>query len=320
MSRRGLVLGAGGVLGAAWTVGALCAMDEVEGFDPRDADVIVGTSAGAVLAALLGSGVSAATLRDHQRGLPVPQAQTLVWDHETSAGGALPPRPRLRVGSRALLRNGARHPGQVPPMAMLWALVPAGRRELDPVRHLVDDLVPDGGWATRDGVWIVAMDYQTGDRVVFGRPGTPECSLSQAVVASCAIPGWYSPEVIGGRPYIDGGAWSATSVDLLAEAGLDEVYVLAPMASFAMDRPTTVGGRLERRWRRRVTRHLLHEAVAVEKGGARLTVLAPGPKDLQTMGANLMDPARRLAVLETSLETSAAALRHPDPDDTARKV
>ena len=44
--RRGIVLGAGGVLGAAWTIGALSALEEVEGFDVRDADVIIGTSAG----------------------------------------------------------------------------------------------------------------------------------------------------------------------------------------------------------------------------------------------------------------------------------
>jgi NTE family protein len=51
--RTGLVLGAGGVLGAAWMTGALaCLQDRLA--DPLgDADVIVGTSAGSVLAAAL---------------------------------------------------------------------------------------------------------------------------------------------------------------------------------------------------------------------------------------------------------------------------
>ena len=71
MTRRGLVLGAGGVLGAAWTIGALDALAEVEGFAPHEADVIVGTSAGSVLAALLGSGLTAHDLLDHQRGMPL---------------------------------------------------------------------------------------------------------------------------------------------------------------------------------------------------------------------------------------------------------
>ena len=69
--RRGLVLGAGGVLGAAWTIGALDALAETEGFAPNEADIIVGTSAGSVLAALLGSGFTAADLLHHQRGMPL---------------------------------------------------------------------------------------------------------------------------------------------------------------------------------------------------------------------------------------------------------
>ena len=60
---------------------------------------------------------------------------------------------------------------------------------------------------------------------------------------------------------------------------------------------------------------LLREAAKVSRGGAALTVLTPGPEDLAAMGANLMDPARRLEVLETSLRTSEAALRNPRPDD-----
>ncbi len=66
--RRGLVLGGGGILGAAWMVGALKALEDVHGFDPRTADYIVGTSAGSVLTALLGAGVSVDHLVDHQHG------------------------------------------------------------------------------------------------------------------------------------------------------------------------------------------------------------------------------------------------------------
>lgn len=309
MTRRGLVLGAGGVLGAAWTIGALCALQEVEGFDPRTAEGLLGTSAGSVLAALLGAGLDVDTLRDHQLGLPLPNGQTIAFDHDTATGGAVPARPRLGLGSPPLLRRSLRHPRTVPPQATFWALVPPGRRTLDPLRELVESLVAPGAWAPATGVWLVAMDYLLGQRVAFGRAGSPSASLAQAVVASCSIPGWYAPEVIAGRPYIDGGVLSATSVDLLAGLGLDEVYVLAPMATFVPDRPSTLAGRLERRWRRRVTRRMLHEAAAVEAGGTRVTMLAPGRSDLSLMGSNLMDPARRKAVLEASLRTSAATLR-----------
>ena len=55
--RRGLVLGAGGVLGAAWTIGALTAVQDELGWDPREAEVLIGTSAGSVLALLPNSAV-----------------------------------------------------------------------------------------------------------------------------------------------------------------------------------------------------------------------------------------------------------------------
>src|ERR1700680_3946790 len=67
--RVGIVLGAGGVLGGAWMVGALAALNRVAGWDPREADCLVGTSAGAVFAALLAAGVSPARLMPPSRNV-----------------------------------------------------------------------------------------------------------------------------------------------------------------------------------------------------------------------------------------------------------
>jgi NTE family protein len=157
------------------------------------------------------------------------------------------------------------------------------------------------------------MDYDSGRRVVFGRPGAPEAHLADAVTASCSIPAWYEPVTIGGRRYIDGGTCSATSLDLLAPLGFDEVIVLAPMASFAYDRPRGAAARIERGVRRATTKRLFREAAKVRAAGSRVTMLAPGPEDLTAIGVNMMDARRRLRVFETSLRTSAAALRGLEP-------
>jgi NTE family protein len=317
--RRGLVLGAGGVLGFAWMVGALAALEAEEGFDTREAEVCVGTSAGSILAALLGSGVSVEMMLRHQEGIPLPGDIDIGWDHDRDSGGALPPRPRLGVGSPDLLRRVARHPTQVRPLAALSAVLPLGRGTLAPVRRMIDrasgGLPPGVGgpsWPSQPQVWVIAMDYAGGQRVVFGQDGAPPARLAEAVTASCAIPGWYEPTVIGNRRYVDGGTVSPTSLDLLAGSGLDEVYVLAPMASFAYDRPRSPVARAERRLRRTVSRRVLAEAIEVRGAGTDVTLLGPGPEDLQAMGANLMDPRRRTAVLATSLRTSTAALRRAD--------
>ena len=309
--RRGLVLGGGGVLGSAWAVGALQAIKDVHGLDPRDFDVIVGTSAGSVLGALIGAGVSIDALRDHQRGEQITEGPLAgyLWDYETATGGRRPNLPRLRgPGSVRLMASSLRHGLKMPPTAVLSAFLPVGNGSLERVGHLIDALTPYGEWSPHPSLWIVGMDYEAGHRVVFGRDDAPTVALSDAVMASCAIPGWFEPVTIEGRTYNDGGAWSATSADVLAAQGLDEVIVVAPMVSFENDEPDSLLSRLERRWRGSVTRRCLAEVDELEAAGVQVTVLGPGREDLEAMGGNIMDGRRRLQVLETSLRTSRSAL------------
>lgn len=313
-TRRGLVLGGGGVLGAAWMVGALQALQDETGVDVRDFDACVGTSAGSILVALLGAGVSVGDLVNHQRGSRLESGPLagFHFDYEKASGGDRPMRPRPGLGSRELLMRNARQLRQLPPTAVLSAFLPVGRGNLSAVGALISHVVPQG-WVARDGVTVVALDYDTGERVPFGRPGAPPAALPDAVMASCAIPGWYQPVRIGDHRFIDGGAWSSTNLDLLANQGLDEVFVLAPQVSFDADSPTQWATRLERQWRNRVTRKVVREVEAVHRQGTDVTVLGPGPADLEAIGGNLMDLSRRPSVIETSLRTSALALRDPAP-------
>lgn len=308
--RRGLVLGGGGVLGAAWSVGALSGLEQEHGLDAREFDVIVGTSAGSVLGSLLAAGVSVAQLAEHQEGRPISEGPLAgyAWDYESATGGPRPTRPRLRgPGSLRLMASSLRSGLRMPPTAMLSAFLPVGTGSLDRVGHLIDAVTPMEEWSPHGDLWIVALDYDSGRRVVFGRAGSPAVPLSRAVMASCAIPGWFEPVEIDGRTYIDGGAWSATSVDVVANAGLDEVIVIAPMVSFELDAPEGVLSRLERRWRSQVTRRCLDEVAEVEANGARVVLVGPGREDLEAMGGNIMDGRRRRNVLETSMRTSREA-------------
>jgi NTE family protein len=215
------------------------------------------------------------------------------------ADGPLPPRPQLRVGSPPLMLAALLTPHRVHPWVGASAWLPRGRGQHVAVRTMVQALhahahqhsapqrsLPD--WVDRQ-TWIAAVDYHSGRRVIFGREGAPRARLDEAVVASCSVR-------------------SATSLGVLARADVDEIYVLAPMASTVTDRPRKAHERLERRLRRLITAALLREAHTLRGLGIRVTVLTPGPEDLAAMGVNLMDPRRRTAVLETSLRTSAAAL------------
>lgn len=305
--RRGLVLGAGGVLGASWSIGALTAVEEQLGWDATTAEVIVGTSAGSVLAAFLGTGVRTQTLLNHQRGVIAPGDPLVTYDYESAK--ALPSLPRMRLGSPQLLVRTALHPRRVTPLTAMTATMLEGRGSLAPIGELVEAVAPRGTWATHPRTWIVAMDHATGKRIPFGREGAPAADLAEAVMASCAIPGWYAPVDIGGRRYVDGGVCSPTSLDLVASLDLDEVVVVSPTTSTEMDHPTARAAKIERYMRKLVTRRLLKEAEKVRAHGTRVVLLGPGPEDLEAIGANLMDPRRRERVLDTSLRTSAESLR-----------
>lgn len=315
--RVGLVLGGGGVLGAAWMLGMLPALQDRLPIPLSDVDLIVGTSAGSVLAAGLRCHVSIDDMVAYQRG----EATGLLEDPRLQVrDGPLPPLPRLRPGSLPLIRASLTRPHQMHPRVAAFGLLPEGRGRHEALRAMIEAVYhqyssqPGQAAAPPSWVpgqtWIVAVDYDSGQRVLFGREGAPSAALPDAVVASCSIPGWYEPVVIGGRRYVDGGVRSVTSLGVMAAAGVDEVYVLAPMASLVTDHPRNPVERLERRVRRLFTRTLLIEARNLRSQGIAVTLLTPGPEDLAAIGANPMDPRRRQAVLETSLRTAPASFAH----------
>src|SRR2546421_30635 len=97
------------------------------------------------------------------------------------------------AGSVSLFLAGMRQ-GNTTLLKMLCGLAPVGVFSTDPIKDTVRWVANDGGWVQHPNTWIVACDYQTGDRVVFGKEGAPEVDVAQAVAASCAIPGYYRPE------------------------------------------------------------------------------------------------------------------------------
>jgi NTE family protein len=309
--RRAFVFGGGGVLGFAWIVGALTALQHELEVEPGPDDLLVGTSAGAVISGLLGCGLDVDGIRRHQVGMPLPEDPPISWDYDFDSGGSRPPRPAWWPGSPRLVWDGIRRPSSISPVLALSGLLPRGRGSMQPIRRMFDSVVADtigaGNWPQR--TWIVATDYTTGRRTVFGREDEPVAELADAVCASCAIPAWYTPVRISSRAYIDGGAVSNASVDLVAGQQVDEVFVLAPMAALEVDSPRSPVARLERQVRRLITRNICSDIAGLREAGTKVTLLTPGPEDLAVMGANLMNPRRRTAVLHTAMRTAANTLR-----------
>ncbi|MFJ1807611.1 MULTISPECIES: patatin-like phospholipase family protein [unclassified Streptomyces] len=301
---RGLVLGCGGTLGAAWTIGALHSLQEALRWDPREADVLVGTSAGAEVAAMLGSGIGVAELLAAQ--LASEEAPPELLRHFATPPRGVPPRPAALLGSPRLARRALG--GALPALTGLSGLLPRGRGDAAWLAAAADFLAPDGKWVAHPATWLVATDFDSGRRTLFGHPDTPPVALRDALRASWAVPGWFPPVRIGGRRYADGGVSSPASADLLVPCGLDEVYVVAPMSSPSPGRRAGLG-RAEAVLRRVMTRTLSAECAALSAVGTRVIRIEPTAADLTAMGGNLMDPRRRPAVLETSLRTTRALVR-----------
>ena len=331
--RVGLVLGAGGVVGASWLIGALEALQDETGWDPTQAEVIVGTSAGSVVGALTASGmppaymaayvagrevdeIAEAARRAGERRTDIDEALAMARSAERTDGSrpdgrgyklalALPP---IGPGSWRLAFNTLRHPGRHSAAALLCGWLPRGFVRTDPISELIESFVP-GSWPDHDNYWAVAADYSTGRRVAFGRRDAPRAHVSRAVAASCAIPAFYHPVSINGRRYIDGGICSPSNLDLLRDEQLDLVICLNPMSSLAQLTGGSPGDRVAALMRAAAGRRLGREARKLREAGTKVLMLQPGADDVRVMGFNMMSGKRRVQVTQTAVKSTALTLR-----------
>lgn len=216
--KRALVLAGGGVAGIAWETGVLRGIADESPAAARallDSDVLVGTSAGAAVAAALSSGRTLADLFARQ----VRQASADIdpgVDIETlsdrfltaMSGGDLSKQQKLqRVGAVAL----------------------ATETVAEPVRRaVIAHRLPSRNWPDRV-LRITAIDVATGKRVVL--EGHSGVSLVDAVAASCAVPGAWPPVTIADRRYMDGGIGSTVNLDVADDC--DVAVVLVPAGESA---------------------------------------------------------------------------------------
>lgn len=296
-ARVGLVLGGGGVRGASWMMGALHGLATETGWDPATADLVVGTSAGAVVGALTVAGARPwDALAPDREDLLRALLEAADFRPELTLRSLWPGSPPL-VG-RAL-RAGPAHA-----MKAVAGALPEGSVSTDPIVRLVRERT--AGWPPGDRLWIVATDFETGERVAFGRRGSPETDLATAVAASCAIPGFYRPVRAGGRRYVDGGVHTGANLDLVAGEALDIVICLNPLSS----RPRAAPGVY---WPVRTLLHqqLVPQIRAVERSGARLVVLEPEGRSIDLIGLNPMSRRRVEEVGVAAAIEVAAYLRQP---------
>lgn len=224
MGTVGLVLGGGGITGASYHLGTLLALEMATGWDPSQADVIVGTSCGAFTAAMLRGGqlsIDAFLDEGHSRDEVSRRLRSRIYRRSVKPTGVV-----------RWLRRGVL-PGLARPDLRLVAGSPA-IYSTDGIVDWVEERLGHlaDGWPDAATV-IVAFDLVARARAPFGTEAAPSVALKYAVAASAAVPMVFEPVEIDGRWYADGGIASGTSADLLlgAPQQLDLVIVVAPMAA-----------------------------------------------------------------------------------------
>ncbi|MFH9355111.1 patatin-like phospholipase family protein [Kitasatospora sp. NPDC017646] len=270
---RALVLHGGGSAGNAWEIGVIAGLFDA-GLDVTEADLTIGTSAGATAAAQL-TGTSPADLfaavlsaAPPQRTGPVgpgggrgplaPVANHMELTGRIIAAAEDAADMRRRMGAAALDTDAASDGSG----AARWRATVAAR-------------LPGAHWPERT-VLITAVDARTGEPVVFDRHSGVD--LVDAVAASTSHGFGVPPYRIGDRWYIDGGYRRNENADLAA--GHARVLVLSPF-----------GGR---------TRHPLEwgmqlaaQVDELRAGGSSVETVFPDEAALKAFGTDMMDPSTR---------------------------
>jgi NTE family protein len=271
MRDTALVLGGGGPVGGAWMTGVLAGLAEA-GVDLDRADVIIGTSAGAIFGARLAAGEAPGELYERQLSradkieLRVTAAQTIrfLW---AALGSRDPQRSVQRLGRAAL---GAR----TGPESEL----------LDAIGTLLRDA---RDWPDR-ALRIAAVDAASGALDAFDADS--KLQLLEAVAASCAVPIVSPPVTALGRRWIDGGSRTTTNVHLAA----DHRHILAVSPI-----PTAVGPHPSAQ----------QQAAQLAAQGAEITLVAPDRAARRAMGRDMTADARRPAAARAG-HAQATALAH----------
>jgi NTE family protein len=273
MGGQALVLGGGGLAGIAWTTGLLAGLAG-RGQDLIGADLIVGTSAGAAVAAQVTSGLALDELfarqTDPARQTPEIPAEIDFEKFAADFGGAV---------------TGATSPAEVRRAVGELALAADTVSEEDR-RAVIAARLPVHDWPAQRLV-IVAVDAETGEPRQFDRAsGVP---LVDAVAASCAVPGVWPAVTIDGRRYVDGGVRSGENADYAA--GFTRVTVVSPLgveSPLPMEKP------------------LLTVLDDLRAKGAEVALVTPDEASVAAFGVNPLDPSTRKPAAEAGRAQGAA--------------
>ena len=226
----GLVFSAGGAAAEAWHAGVVRALHDAAGWDSRNAELILGTSAGAITGLCLRAGIPPADIYAHRRGEPVSEEGQAIIDRVVTPyreGRSERDWSEQGPQSPTMVARSLWPPWQARPLHAAVGLLPRGTRTTEALQQRMAELHPETWPEAR--FWVPVVRLSDGKRVVFGRDDL-QATAAEAVRASCAVPVLFEPVTVDGQRYIDGGLHSYTNADLMGPPAFDLVVVSSPMS------------------------------------------------------------------------------------------
>lgn len=258
----GVSCGGGGVFFVAWQVAYLHELAS-QGIDLGGADRLVGTSAGSIVASVLGAGHLGRFFTEVSLLSKVPKLLGAL----APAGDLHPSQLRARDEFALAADN---DPGTIRSIghAALAAQTPAA----SVMARNVGVILGTRSWPST--LHVSCVDTYTGERCIVTKAA--KVPLARTVAASSAVPGLFAPQPIGDRRCMDGGvSGSGTHLDLLAGARRVVVLALSDGSDLTTPMMTSAVGSTEA------------EFDALRRSGSELFVRTPDAVDV----AQLMDPA-----------------------------
>lgn len=236
--RIGLALAGGGPVGVVYEIGALCALDEaLEGVRFAALSQYVGVSAGAVVAACLANGIAprhqARALMSRVPGEPpfVPEGFFVPAYGAWARRAALLPAVATEAIRALTTVRGRRG---LESLERAARLLPVGVFDNDGVRSYLARLFARPGRTDdfrrlKHPLTVVAVDLESGRRVLFGSEGWEDVPISRAVQASTALPGLYAPVAVDGRYCVDGVLLRTVHASVALERGVKLLFSINPI-------------------------------------------------------------------------------------------
>ncbi|HKL24742.1 MAG TPA: patatin-like phospholipase family protein [Desulfuromonadales bacterium] len=245
-SKTALILAGGGIMGAAYEIGCLTALDKLfaPGFSSRRFDIYIGVSAGSVIAALVAGRIQPAGLF---RTIARNESSVLNWQrsdiYRPDWLGMARSTMGLPLGFFRIIQNYRRSRwrfGWHDLPYLIQEQFPAGLFSLEPMQDYLCNAFRQEGicddFAELDcELYIPAYDLDDGERVLFGTPQHRDLHICQAITASCAIPFFFEPYKIGGHAYLDGSTGQIAHLDVAVEQGAKLVVLVNPRVPFHND-------------------------------------------------------------------------------------